>query len=171
MQRVQRQMDEIILDTDFNAIDWSRWGMPPLPKPVTPELKQQLQVGAPCAPPARPPHCAAPARLLPGLLADGEPGAQGAEWERVISAGLLPDDWRPLNAEATPGYETLPLRTRGYPPRGLFPAMCPPCYDDGALELCSHPQMLALHAQLMGTTTDRVRFVRLDLVLTSPVDC
>ena len=40
MQRVQRQMDEIILDTDFNAIDWSRWGMPPLPKPVTPALKQ-----------------------------------------------------------------------------------------------------------------------------------
>ena len=49
MQRVQRQMDEIILDTDFNAIDWSRWGMPPLPKPVTPELKQHLQVD-----PARP---------------------------------------------------------------------------------------------------------------------
>ena len=159
MQRVQRQMDEIILDTDFNAIDWSRWGMPPLPKPVTPELKQQLQVTLRAL------------RCTSDMLADGEAGAQGAEWERVISAGLLPDDWRPLNAEATPGYETLPLRTRGYPPRGLFPAMCPPCYDDGALELCSHPQMLALHAQLMGTTTDRVRFVRLDFVLTSPVDC
>ena len=125
--------------------------MPPLPKPVTPELKQQLQVTL------RALCCTS------DMLADGEAGAQGAEWERVISAGLLPDDWRPLNAEATPGYETLPLRTRGYPPRGLFPAMCPPCYDDGALELCSHPQMLALHAELMGTTTDRVRFVRLAL--------
>jgi hypothetical protein len=125
VQRLQTKMDQIVTETEWNAIDWRRWGLPPLPQPVTRDLTQSLV---------------------------------GAEWETVISAGLLPPGFNPLGSKATADYHTVPLATRGYKSHGLFPAMCPPCYDEAVLQLCCHEQMIGLHSALMGIEPSCVRF-------------
>jgi hypothetical protein len=132
MQSLQAKNDAIVRSTDWNGIDWSEFGLPPLTQPVTREQRESLCGG--CELSMTPPGSLFP----PSWGADAR--ARGAGQRFAEQPGL------PL----APGAD--------FATHGFLPASFPLAYDGFALSLACHPQMLALHAKLIGCAQEKLRF-------------
>ena len=132
LQALQEKNDAVYMQTDWNAIDWAQFGLPPLAKPVTVEQQRSLCGGCELSmtPPGSlfPPGCGAEAR------------ARGPGRRFVECPGL------PLAPAA------------GFRSHGFVPASFPLAYDNFALDMACHPQMLELHSKLIGCDEDQLRF-------------
>ena len=132
MQALQAKNDAIYLQTDWNGIDWNRFGLPPLTKPVTAEQQRSLCGG--CELSMTPPGSLFP----PGWGAEARARGPG---KRFVECPGLP---------LAPGMN--------FQTHGFIPASFPLAYDDFALEMATHPQMLQLHSKLIGCDENLLRF-------------
>eukprot|EP01043_Picozoa_sp_COSAG02_P035127 COSAG02_NODE_2495_length_8684_cov_12.735469_9_plen_292_part_00 len=132
MQALQAKNDAVYLQTDWNGIDWNQFGLPPLTKPVTAVQQRSL-----CG---------------------------GCELSMTPPGSLFPPGWGAEARARGPGkrfveYPGLPLAPgMGFRTHGFIPASFPLAYDDFALEMATHPQMLQVHSKLIGCDEDLLRF-------------
>ena len=158
VQRVQAKSDAIIMDTDWNSLDWGSVGLPPLPKHVSEEQKASMCGG--CELSMSPPGSLFP----PGWGALPSKGAgrvtPGDPITRSHKSGQAPVGRRFAERPGLPmvgkGYDGYGQAGGPFPTHGFLPASFPPAYDDFLLNLASHPQMLEIHKKMIGS--DYIRF-------------
>ena len=117
LKALQAKNDAIYMQTDWNGMDWGRFGLPPLAKPVTPEQQRSLCGG--CELSMTPPGSVFP----PGWGAKARARGVGKRFVECPGLPLAP--------------------TSGFRTHGFIPAGFPLAYDDFVLDMACHPQVCA----------------------------
>jgi hypothetical protein len=142
---LQAKNDAVYTQTDWNALPWGDFGLPGLgAKTVTPQQMRSMCGG--CELQMSPPGSVFPAGWNSGSTKP--PGLRFAERPGLPLAGHEVDA-RPYGLPGVLG----PFETHGF-----LPASFPLAYDSFALEMACHPQMLDVHAQMIGCDADALRF-------------
>jgi hypothetical protein len=132
VQALQAKNDAVYMETDWNSIDWEQFELPPLAKPVTAEQQRSLCGG--CELSMTPPGSLFP----PGWGAEARARGPGRRFAECPGLPLAP--------------------AAGFRTHGFIPASFPLAYDDFALDMACHPQMLQLHSKLIGCDVEQLRF-------------